>query len=90
MGEEEILVREIFSNPILSLLQLFSEWKRSLLRPARIPEGVESHSQFSIFCLETAGVTVHMEKVLHCKGYGGAEFSAGETGNFHCTCFHAT
>lgn len=59
---ERLLVRKICSNPIHSLLQLFSEWKQSLLRFARIPKGEESHSQFTIFCLETAGVMVGMEK----------------------------
>lgn len=83
-----LLVREIFSKPILSSLQLFSEWKWSLLRLARIPEGAESHSQFSIFCLETAGVMIHMEKSAYYKGYIGEEFSAGQIGNFHGTSFH--
>lgn len=62
-NEEGLLVRNIFSNPIHSSLQLFSEQKWSLLRLARIPKGVESHSQFSIFCLETVGVMVGMEKI---------------------------
>lgn len=59
---EELLVRKIFSNLIHSLWQQFSEWKWSLLRLARISKRMESHSQFTIFCLETMGVTVGMEK----------------------------